>query len=222
MNHKSSILAGACAILVFGPLAVKAQSPLRVGYDSWVGHAGIFVAAEKGFFEKEGVKVELRSFPGPADTIPPTIADDLDIALTTPDTVLNVNANQKTDLINVAFIDVSTGADAIVVRNNIKDIAGLRNKKIAVTFGQCNELLLLEALASAGLKETDVHLVNMDADASAVVFAAGSLDAAVTWEPWISQVTSAGKGHVVFSSKRCAGRYFRQCCSNRQIRGGSS
>jgi NitT/TauT family transport system substrate-binding protein len=191
-----------CSILAFAPVVVEAAVPtLRVGYDSWVGHAGIFIAQAKGFFQRRGVRIELRAFPGPTDTIAPTIAGDLDIALTTPDTVLSVNANQKTDLINVAFIDASTGADAVVVRENIKDIAALRNRKIAVTFGQCNELLLLEALASAGLRETDVHLINMDADASGAALVAGSLDAAVTWEPWVSRITSSGRGHVVFSSK---------------------
>ena len=197
-------LAASLALSLVTALAAtaKADMPtLNVGYDSWVGHAGVFIAKEKGFFEKEGVKVELKSFPGPSDTIPPTIAGHLDISLTTPDNVLLVNANQDAGLVNVAFIDASTGADAVVAKNEIKTISDLKGKKIAATLGQCNHLLLLEALAKAGLTENDVNLVNMDGDASGAAFIAGSLDVAVTWEPWVTQITSTGKGHVVFSSK---------------------
>jgi len=191
-----------CLLSSLCPTAlVAAPLALKVGYDSWVGHAGVFVAAEKGFFDKQGIHVDLHAFPGPADTIPPVVAGDLDVALTTPETVLSADARESADLINVAMIDLSSGADAVVVRNDIHDVAALRGKTIAVTFGQCNELLLLEALAAAGLKETDVTLVNMDGDTSGAAFVAGRLDAAVTWEPWVSQVTSTGEGHVVFSTR---------------------
>jgi NitT/TauT family transport system substrate-binding protein len=201
LRAKLTALIG-CLFLALSPAAlVAAPAALKVGYDSWVGHIGVFVAAEKGFFDKQGVHVDLRAFSGPADTIPPAVAGDLDVALTTPETVLSVDARQKAELINVAMIDLSTGADAVVVRNDIHDVAGLRGKTIAVTFGQCNELLLLKALAAVGLKETDVTLINMDGDTSGAAFVAGRLDAAVTWEPWVSQVTSTGKGHVVFSTR---------------------
>ena len=41
----------------------------------------------------------------------------------------------------------------------------------------------------------------MNPDDAGTAFAAGKLDGAVTWEPWITKATSAGQGHVVFSSK---------------------
>jgi NitT/TauT family transport system substrate-binding protein len=202
MNKRMKLL-GAGIILILRLSAASADTPvLRVGYDSWVGFAGIFIANSQGLFAKEGVKVELRSFPGPADTIAPTISGDLDIALTTPDNVMSVVAGHKVDLITIAMIDVSDGADAVLAKNDIKELGGLRGKTIAVTFGQCNELLLLEALAQTGLRQSDVTLINMDADAAGAAFIAGRLDAAVTWEPWVTQVTSSGKGHVLFSSKQ--------------------
>src|SRR3984893_7299427 len=189
-------------VIIAHPSAALGATPvLRVGFDSWVGFAGVFAAVDRGFFEKEGVTLELRSFPGPTDTIAPTISGDLDIALTTPDNVMSVDAGQKADLVTIVVVDVSAGADAVVARNDVIDIAGLRNKKIAVTFGQCNELLLLEALARSGLKQSDVTLVNMDADAAGAAFIAGRLDGAVTWEPWVTQVTSSGKGHDPISLK---------------------
>ena len=214
-------LLGVSAVMIAHLSTVRGATPvLRVGFDSWVGFAGVFAAVDRGFFEKEGVTVELRSFPGPTDTIPPTIAGDLDIALTTPDNVMSVDAGQKADLVTIDVIDVSAGADAVVARNDIVDIAGLKNKKIAVTFGQCNELLLLEALARSGLKQSDVTLVNMDADAAGAAFIAGRLDGAVTWEPWVTQVTSSGKGHLLFSSKQAPNIIFDSAAVTRRFAAG--
>jgi NitT/TauT family transport system substrate-binding protein len=218
--HPTTLL-GISAIMIAHLSTARGATPvLRVGFDSWVGFAGVFAAVDQGFFEKEGVRVELRSFPGPTDTIPPTIAGDLDIALTTPDNVMSVDAGQKADLVTIDVIDVSVGADAVVARNDIVDVAGLKNKKIAVTFGQCNELLLLEALARSGLKQSDVTLVNMDADAAGAAFIAGRLDGAVTWEPWLTQVTSSGKGHLLFSSKLAPNIIFDSAAVTRRFAAG--
>lgn len=217
----AAMLAHLAAAPLAGAATARAATPvLRVGFDSWVGFAGVFAAVDRGFFEKEGVAVELRSFPGPTDTIPPTIAGDLDIALTTPDNVMSVDAGQKADLVTIDVIDVSVGADAVVAKNEVTDIAGLRHRKIAVTFGQCNELLLLEALARSGLKQSDVTLVNMDADAAGAAFIAGRLDAAVTWEPWLTQVTSSGKGHILFSSKSAPNIIYDSAAVTRKFAAG--
>ena len=87
MRIHSIKLLGISAVVIAHLSTARGATPeLRVGFDSWVGFAGVFAAVDQGFFEKQGVKVELRAFPGPTDTIAPTIAGDLDIALTTPTT----------------------------------------------------------------------------------------------------------------------------------------
>jgi NitT/TauT family transport system substrate-binding protein len=71
---------------------------------------------------------------------------------------------------------------------------------VAATLGQCNQLLLEKALEKAGLADKDVNLVNMNPDDAGAAFAAGKIDVAVTWEPWITKA-SGKNGHVIFSSK---------------------
>ena len=77
----------------------------------------------------------------------------------------------------------------------------MKGKKVAATLGQCNQLLLEKALEKAGLTDKDIELVNMNPDDAGAAFAAGKLDVAVTWEPWITKVSGEKKGHVIFSSK---------------------
>ena len=75
----------------------------------------------------------------------------------------------------------------------------MKGKKVGATLGEVNHFLLLVGLEKAGLKESDVALTNMSADDAGAAFVAGQLDAAVTWEPWVTKAKSAG-GHTIFTS----------------------
>jgi NitT/TauT family transport system substrate-binding protein len=170
---------------------------LVVAYNQWAGFAPVFVAQEKGFFT--GVEVELKSFSGPGDSVAPLLAGHLDVSLTTPDNVVAMNARGG-KLRCVYMIDASAGADAVVAKKSVAAVADLAGKKIGTTVGEVNHLLLLKALEKGGLTEKDVELVNLSPDDAGAAFVAGSLDAAVTWEPWVSKAASEGGGHVIFSS----------------------
>ncbi len=175
--------------------------PYRIGYNNWIGYIALFVAEEKGFFKDEGLAVTKTSFSAPGDGLKPLLGGDLDAHFTTVDSVI-IALDKAAGKVKVVYLtDTSAGADAIVAKKEIADVKGLKGKKVAATTGECNQLLLLEALKQAGMKESDIEMTNMNPDDSGAAFAAGRLDAAVTWEPWISQVEAEKKGHVIFSSK---------------------
>jgi len=175
--------------------------PYRVGYNNWIGYVALFVAEEKGFFKEEGLAVAKKSFSAPGDGLKPLLAGDLDAHFTTLDSAIIALDKAPGKLKIVYLTDTSAGADAIVAKQEIKSVKDLKGKQVAATVGECNHLLLVKALEKAGLKESDIKLTNMSPDDSGAAFAAGKLDAAVTWEPWISQVQADKKGHLVFSSK---------------------
>jgi NitT/TauT family transport system substrate-binding protein len=182
----------------------EAAPPLKtykVGYNAWIGSIGFFVAKEKGFFKEEGLDVQGKSFSSPGDGLKPLLSGDLDADLTTADTVLTILDKAPGQIKMVYLTDTSAGADAILAKKEIADIKGMKGKKVAATLGQCNQLLLDKALEKAGLTEKDVKLVNMNPDDAGAAFAAGQIDVAVTWEPWITKVAGEKKGHVIWSSK---------------------
>lgn len=187
----------AVAAVTFANISTQAES-LKVAYNQWAGFAPIFVAAEKGYFKDAGLDVEFVPFPGPGDSLAPLLAGHLDVSLTTPDNVVAMNANGG-DIVCTYMIDMSNGADALVGKTSIATPADLKGKRIAATVGEVNHLLLLLALRSAGLTADDVTIVNMNPHDAGAAFVAGNLDAAVTWEPWVSKANSAG-GHTIFSS----------------------
>jgi len=189
--------------LVMAVSAVPVQAapkPYRVGFNAWIGFIAFFIAQQKGFFKDEGLDVQGKSFSAPGDGLKPLLSGDLDASLTTADSVLTVLDKAPGQLKVVYVIDTSSGADAILAKKDIADLKSIKGHKVAATLGQCNQLLLDKALEKAGLVEKDIQLVNMNPDDAGAAFAAGKIDVAVTWEPWITKA-SGSTGHVVFSSK---------------------
>jgi len=201
-SGRNRLLLGALLALcasIASPLAIGAEK-LKVGYNLWVGSAGVFVAQEKGYYKEAGLDVAFVPFKGPGDTLPALMGEHIDIALTTADNVVLVDAKSAAGLTIIYATDTSSGADAIVAKKAVSSLAALKGKTIAVTQGEVNELLLLKALEAAGMKPGDIKSVNMDPDTAGAAFVAGSVDAAVTWEPWISRAVASGDGKVAFSS----------------------
>ncbi|TQE92104.1 MAG: aliphatic sulfonate ABC transporter substrate-binding protein [Spiribacter salinus] len=194
MRNATLILALA---LLFSAFSASAE-PLRIGYNQWAGFGPVFVAKEKGFFADEGLDVDMNAFGGPADTLPPLIAGSLDMALSTPDSVIPLNDNGK-EVVAIMVLDASHGGDGIIAHESIDSVADLKGKRVGVTLGEVNHLLLMLALGEAGLSGDDINLTNMSAGDAGAAFLSGNLDAAVTWEPWLSRA-GEGDGHVLFTS----------------------
>ena len=172
---------------------------LVVGHDLWIGYSGAFVADAKGFFEDAGLDVDFQQFPGPGDTLPALISGNLDIGLTTLHNLALASLGQKKPLTSIYLLDTSNGADAIVAKKGIKSVKDLKGKKVAATDGEINHMMLIAALDKNGMSQDDIEFVNMNADDAGGAFVAGKLDAAVTWEPWVTKSKSAG-GNVIFTS----------------------
>ena len=99
----------------------------------------------------------------------------------------------------------SNGGDGIVAIKDIKTIADLKGKKVAVNEGSVSEFYLNVLLGKAGLKESDLNTVNMTAADAGGAFVAKRVDAAVTWEPWLTKGKSTDFGHLLVDSSTTPG-----------------
>jgi NitT/TauT family transport system substrate-binding protein len=188
------------AVMTLMTASVGHAEPLRVAYNQWVGFTPFFVALEKDFFEAAGTSVEPVEFAGPGESLAPLMAGHLDVSLTTADNVVLLSSRAGSKPAILSVLDASYGGDALVAKTSIDSIAELEGKTVATTIGEVNHLLLLKALASAGVDPSTVNMVNMSPDEAGAAFVAGNLDAAVTWEPWVSKAASKN-GHRLFTSK---------------------
>jgi NitT/TauT family transport system substrate-binding protein len=88
-------------------------------------------------------------------------------------------------------LDKSYGADGMVVRNEIGKIADLKGKTIAASApGTAPYFTMAWFLKKNGLSVKDVKVVNMEPNPAAQAFVAGQsgIDAALTYEPYLSLV----------------------------------
>ncbi|MDO8626936.1 MAG: ABC transporter substrate-binding protein, partial [Candidatus Diapherotrites archaeon] len=94
----------------------------------------------------------------------------------------------------------SNGADGILSVQNINSISDLKGKTIALEKGTPSHFLLLKALDSVGLSGSDVELSSMSPGDAGVAFASGKVEAAVTWEPWLTEAKEKGNGKILVDS----------------------
>jgi NitT/TauT family transport system substrate-binding protein len=184
-----------------GSSAGASKGKVRVGLSSWIGYGSLYVAQEQGFFKKNGLDVELVPMEDPAQRLNALKAGELEAAATTVDTYARVIA-LGVPATQVWTLDASTGGDGVLSDQSITKIADLKGKQIAVSQGSTGEFFLAYLLAKEGLSLKDVTEVNMTSDQAGGAFAAGSVTAAVTWEPWLTNAVKKNtKGHVLASTK---------------------
>jgi NitT/TauT family transport system substrate-binding protein len=97
--------------------------------------------------------------------------------------------------------DISAGSDGIVARSGIKSVKDLKGKKVGAKLGTVTHLILLEALKSQQLKPEDVEIQDVSNERGLELLKSGKLDAAVVWEPSLSQTAKQIGGKVIFTTK---------------------
>jgi len=177
---------------------------VKVGVSDWTGWVAWYVAQDQGYFRKYGADVKLVWFANYSDSIAALSTGQLDAnSQTWSDTLgpLAKGLPLKVVLVN----DNSAGNDALLVGPSIKTFADLRGHKVALEQYSISHFVLYTALARNGLKPSDVNVVNLSAGDAAAAFMSGGVDAAVVWNPWISQIVKSGKGTPLFTSAQMPG-----------------
>lgn len=177
---------------------------VKIAFSTWVGYGPFYIAAEEGYFKKNGVDVEFIKMEDPKERFPTLMADRIQMIASTVDTAL-LYMKTPTDFQYVAAIDDSDGGDGIVAKKDITSLADLKGKKVAVNKGSVSEFYLNALLNKTDVKESDLNVVNMTAADAGSAFVTGRVDAAVTWEPWLSRGKSADFGHLLTDSSKTPG-----------------
>ena len=193
-------LAGMVAALVLslGAHDAARAEPLRIFHFTWAGYGPLFVAQEKGFFAREGIEVSLIKNDDHTAAFAGLAAGQVDaVAGSIQDAVLFAEPGEGW-LQCVLVNDDSRGADAIVASADIRAITDLKGKTVARPVGSSDQFYLNLLLREAGLSEADLAgVVDLWGDEAADAFLLREVDAAVTWEPYLTKVKTAGRGHVL-------------------------
>ncbi|EPD51354.1 ABC transporter substrate-binding protein [Paenisporosarcina sp. FSL H8-0542] len=194
---------GACGKEGESTASGKSGEPLKVTLPTWTGYGPLFLAKEKGFFEKNGLDVELSIIEGLGERKAALAGGKIDGMATALDVQVTL-AGADIPVQVVWLLDDSYGGDGILVKSDINDVKDLKGKQVAFEVGSTSQMLALTALEQGGLTEDDITVVQMSAGDAGAAFAAGKVDAAVTWEPWLTKGAEAN-GKVLLTTKDLPG-----------------
>src|ERR1051325_7725016 len=181
---------GSCLILFatwFLPSPVNAQDRIRMGLSSVSAlHSAAWVAADKGFFRKQGLDAEIIVVGGAGTTgASALLAHDIKLVSAAGDAIINANLRGG----DTAMIDsvINEGMQRLVVRPEIKTPAELKGKRIAVTrVGAVSHTVLLMILRRWGMTEKDVQVVQLNSSPYMVAsLEKGGVEGAVLTSPSI-------------------------------------
>ena len=172
--------------------SAQAAPALKIGYSDWPGWVAWQVAIDKGWFKEAGVPVTFEWFDYSA-SMDAFSAGKIDaVTMTNGDALVTGAAGGKS--VMDMLTDYSNGNDMIVGKPGIKSIKDLKGKKVSVEVGLVEHLLLLNGLKKAGLKESDVTLVNAKTNEMPQMLASGDVAAVGAWQPISGQAMKAVPG----------------------------
>ena len=182
------------------------DNTVRFALNVWAGWAPIILAnngtkAEKVWKTPDGeeFKVELVIIDNPVAMLGAYTSGDVQIGWGTLDMVplfvdgMVDKTGQPKENFDVAMprifqqIDWSNGGDGIVVRDNIKTVADLRDKTLVLAQNSPSQYFALNMLVAGGVQPSEVNMIyTNDAFAAAAAFAADKqkkIAGAVSWSP---------------------------------------
>lgn len=185
--------------------ATAQAEPLRVRYAVWVGFGPLFVAAEKGFFEREGVDVELIEIDDHVAAFAAFYAGQVDALVATLDEAVAFNEPDEESPRCLLMLDESRGGDGVLAVNDIHSLSDLKGRSVAYHPNGVSEFYIGVLLRDAGLSLTDIDHVDLPPDMAAEAFMLQEVDAAVTWEPYLSRGSAVGHGHLLTDTSQQPG-----------------
>jgi len=189
------------------PVSSAKLTPLNVGYLPNNGHALIFIAKEKGFFEKNGLDVTLSQFQNSAEGTNAILAKKVDVGGfgLTPLVFISKGANETIigglDGDAAGLIVTADKADQYKNLTTPADLAIFKGKTIATVRASTGDIHFRDALTKAGIDlKKDITIQEL-ASPSAVLEAvkAGKVDAGLVWTPYMELAESQGLRVVLYT-----------------------
>ncbi len=188
----------------------QAAEPLRIGYVMAMANAPVIVAEKQGYYRDEGLAVDIKAL-GDGPVIQQALAaHELDVAYVGTPPVYQWYAR---GLKSVILAKVNYGQAAVLTRSDspIKSLAELKGHKLAgVKKGSGMDVLLRGYVLKENAKlepDTDVEIVDMPPGNMNAALERGIVDAAFTWEPFVSQALLRGSSRLLLDVNQALPNY---------------
>lgn len=180
---RTTMLAAFAATMTFSG-ALAQEIVVATGQDPSLG--AFYVARDAGIFEKHGLSVRLESGPAGSAMVSLLIRNQVQAALAAEQAgILNYNADKD-------VVVVAQGSEPLryfgIVARNVETFDDLKGKKIGVTIGSASEVFWRTLVEKKNLDADDYEVIPVDPPEMLAALERGNIDAASTWEPWMSRM----------------------------------
>jgi len=178
------LLAAAAAPLV----RAAAHQALRIGYQKY---GTLTLLKARGDLEKrlapQGIDIKWTEFPAGPQLLEGLNVGSIDFGTVGEAPPIFAQA-AGADLVYVANQPAAPAGEAIVVPRDsaIRDLPGLRGKRVALNKGSNVHFLLVKALEKAGLRYDEIQPVYLPPADARAAFERGAVDAWVIWDPFLA------------------------------------
>lgn len=197
---------GVVIVVLLALLAAAGPPPVRAAEKVTVGVGGVALmvylptalAKAKGFFEEEGLEVEILDIKGGgAQAASALIGGSVDFSANAIDHAIKAKV-QKKDLVAV-HSHVRLAMMALVVgdkhKGEIKSIADLKGRPVGVTSpGSQTHMVLGYLLAKNGVKPDDVKVIGAGGNTMPLAIEKDSVHAGMMLDPFFTAFLKQGKG----------------------------
>lgn len=172
----------------------------KLAHATWVGYAPLYIAREKGYFDKYNIAPELLVIEDESQYAGALASNQIQGLGNVLDREV-IHYAKGTPEVFVFAMDESAGGDGIIAREEIATVEDLKGATIGLDKSSTAYFFFLTVLDKYGVQEEEVNILEMGAGDAGAAFVAGKLDAAVVWEPWLTNASQREGGHVLVSSK---------------------
>lgn len=209
-SSKAARFAGASLALVAllgvtacsGNAQGQGLTKLTVGHTSSISSGPLFIALEKGYFEEEGLDVELLAFKAGGDMVAPLSSGDLAAGIGGPaaGTYNAIGRGLPVKFVaDAGNLPSGNGYSSLMVSNDlinsgqvdsVEDLRGLHVGQYGA--GSIPTVWFDQALSDAGLDQDDIQSSPLSGPDQAIAMENGAIDAATLAEPYATMLIDKG------------------------------
>ncbi len=174
----------------------------------------IYIANNQKFFNANGLNISLKNYVSGAAAAKGMLNGEVDVA-TASEFVIASNALNNASFYTLGSLSRYLNLN-IVARTDrgISTVSDLVGKNIGVTLGTGNQFYLGRYLELNGINQSQVTLVNVNFVQMPNALENGTIDAAITFQPYINQIQSVlGDRIVVWPAQAEQFGYFEAICT---------